>query len=122
MIGMTDAPDAEVLTAAQSFAFPGSVIAERGAEVTGYAVERRATTVVAQANELSLKISPAPGRALFHPVFEFEHSPQAMSQCTLDGKPLGGADYSWDGKVLWLNRVLGSPTTINVNFTDGKSN
>jgi hypothetical protein len=53
---------------------------------------------------------------------EFEHSPKALSQVMLDGELLGGTDYAWDGKVLWLNRVIESPATIHVHFTDEKSN
>jgi hypothetical protein len=122
MIGMTDAPDPEVLDAARSFATPAKVTAEHGARVTGYAVERRATTIVAEANDVSLKISPAPGTKSFHPVFEFEHGQKAVSEVTLDGKPLGDSDYTWDGKVLWLNHVIGSPAVISAHFADEKSN
>jgi hypothetical protein len=78
--------------------------------------------VVAEANELSLKISPAPGRTSFHPVFEFEHSPKTVSQVTFDGAPLGETEYAWDGKVLWLNRVVDKPGTMHVVFTGEKSN
>jgi hypothetical protein len=122
MIGMTDAPDAEVLGAARSVATPANVSAERGARVTGYAVERRATTVVAAAKDVVLKISPPAGAPSFHPVFEFEHGPKSVSAVTLDGKPLGESDYAWDGRVLWLNRVIESPATISVHFTNEKSN
>jgi hypothetical protein len=122
MTGMTDAPDAELLAAARSFATPAGVSAESGARVTGYATERRATTVVAEGVEVKLKVSPTAGAASFHPVFEFEHSPKAVSELALDGKRLAEADYVWDGKILWLNRVVHSPSTISVKFTGEKSN
>jgi hypothetical protein len=122
MTGMTDAPNAEVVATARSFALPASVTAERGARVTGYAVERRATSIVADSHELSLKIAPVSGTASSHPVFELEHSREAVSKVILDGKLLGETDYAWDGKVLWLNRVIESPVTLSVHFPDEKSN
>ena len=87
----------------------------------GYEVEHRATAVLAEGNKLTLKITPAPRTPWVHPVFVIERAPKAMAQATLDGKLLGEADYAWDGTVLWLNRTLESPATLQVVFADAPS-
>ena len=116
MVGMTDAPDDEVIAQAQSFAVPPSVEAT-GAHVhpDGYIPQRRAIRLVADGTaDVTLKVSPH-GQCV-NPVIELDAAPGTLASIVVDGRPLEPKRYAWDGRVLWLNAAFAQPVEIVLRF------
>lgn len=116
MIGMTDAPDGDVLARAQSFAAPPSVEAT-GARIhpDGYVPERRAIRLVANGvADVTLKLTP--NGSCVNPVIELDAAPGKLASVAQDGRPLEPAKYAWDGRVLWLDGAFTQPVTIALRF------
>jgi hypothetical protein len=116
MIGMTDAPDGNVLAQARSFAAPPSIEAT-GARVhpDGYVPERRAVRLVADGvGDVILKMTPN-GQCV-NPVIELDAAPGKLASVAVDGRPLQSAKYAWDGRVLWLDGAFAQPIKIALQF------
>jgi hypothetical protein len=116
MIGMTDAPDAEVLAQAHSFAAPPS-IEVTGARVhpDGYVSERRAVRLVADGvPTVTLKLSP--NGSCMNPVIELDAAPGKLASVAVDGRPREPMKYAWDGRVLWLEAAFAQPVEIALRF------
>jgi hypothetical protein len=116
MIGMTNAPDSEVMMRAQSFSAPPSIEAT-GARVhaDGYVPERRAVRLVADGvTDVILKVKP--NEACVNPVIEIVRAPGKLASVALDGRLLEPGKYAWDGGVLWLDRVFTDPVAIKLHF------
>jgi hypothetical protein len=121
MIGMTNAPDADVRTRAASFSAPPS-IEVTGARVhpDGYVPERRAVRLVADGvTEVTLKLTPI--EPCVNPVFELDRAPGKLASVALDGRPLELEKYAWDGRVLWLDAVFTDSVVIRLRFAPGTS-
>jgi hypothetical protein len=39
-----------------------------------------------------------------------------MLQLTLSGRPVEAHHYAWDGRSLWLDATIDSPTELRVTF------
>jgi len=116
LIGMTDAPDSDVLARAKSFASPPSVDAT-GASVhpDGYVPERRAIRLIADdASEVTLKLTP--DGSCVNPVIELDAAPGKLVSLTLNDRTLVPEKYAWDGKVLWLDGAFDDSITISLRF------
>ena len=50
------------------------------------------------------------------PVFEFNRAPPGAIKVSLRGQPIGAEHYAWDGRVLWLDATIESPTLLVVRF------
>jgi hypothetical protein len=116
MIGMTDAPDAEVLRQAHSFASPPSIEAT-GARVhpDGYVTERRAVRLVSE-GVASVMLNLIPHVPCVNPVIELDAAPGDLASIAMNGLPLESAKYAWDGRVLWLNGAFTQPCEIALRF------
>ncbi|MEO6435932.1 MAG: hypothetical protein ABIP55_09240 [Tepidisphaeraceae bacterium] len=116
MIGMTDAPDAEVMVQAQSFAAPPPVEAT-GARIhaDGYVPERRAVRLIAD-GVAGVMLKLTPNGSCAHPVFELDKAPPKLKTVTLDGRALDAGQYAWDGRVLWLRLTFDKPVQIGLEF------
>jgi hypothetical protein len=117
LIGMTDAADARVLDWARSFGAPPSLDL-KGARVdfAGYAAERRAICLDVSSNDVRVMIKPRP--RCVNPVFEVRNAPGSEARIMLAGQTLGGDRYAWDGRTLWLDTTVESPTELRVTFAD----
>lgn len=117
MIGMTDAPDADVLARAKSFATPPSIEAS-GARVhpDGYVAERRAVRLIADRlpTDITLKLT-SPGQFV-SPIFEIDGAPQKLIGVSLDGQALDARRYAWDGHVLWLDVAFAKSAELKLSF------
>ncbi len=115
LIGASDADDETLRHWMQSTAEPAEVEA-RGArkESAFYAAERRAFRLVAEAQELTLTITPH-GWCM-NPVFEIANAPKSIRTITLAGQPLGADQYAWDGKTLWVQAALYQPAELRLAF------
>jgi hypothetical protein len=108
MIGMTNAPDAEVRARAASFSAPPSP--------DGYVPERRVVRLVADGvTDVILKLTP--NEACVNPVIELDAAPGKLASVALDGRPLELEKYAWDGRVLWLDDVFTDPVVIKLRFS-----
>jgi hypothetical protein len=115
LIGMSDDADARLVDRAKSFATPPSLDL-RGARLgfEGYAPERRAIRVEATTRDVQLTIKP--GAPCVNPVFEFTRAPRGEVHVTLAGQPLEAKRYAWDGRTLWLDATIETPTELRVTF------
>jgi hypothetical protein len=116
MIGMTDAPDAEVLAQAQSFAAPPS-IETTGARLhsDGYVPERRAVRLVAD-GVANVKLKLTPNDSCINPVIELDAAPGKLASVGVDSRPLEPEKYAWDGRVLWLDAAFSQSVEIALQF------
>jgi hypothetical protein len=116
MIGMTDAPDGEVLRQAQSFAAPPSIEAT-GARVhpDGYVAERRSIRLIAE-DAANVLVKLIPNGSCMNPVIELDAAPGNLASITLNGRPLETSKYAWDGRVLWLDGAYTQPCEIVLWF------
>ena len=115
LIGMSDAADARLVDRAKSFATPPSLDL-RGArlEFEGYAPERRAFRLEVLSNEVQITIKP--GTPCVNPVFELARVPEGDAHITLAGRPLEAERHAWDGRTLWLDATIETPTELRVTF------
>ena len=117
LIGMSGESDARLVARAKSFATPPA-LELRGARVgfDGYSPERRAIRLVAEAPEVAITIKP--GSPCVNPVFEFEGVPKGAARVVLAGRVLDSSRYAWDGRTLWLDATIATPTELRVTFSD----
>ena len=115
LIGMSDESDARLVERAKSFATPPA-LELRGAHVgfDGYAPEHRAMRLVAEAREIAITIKPDP--PCVNPVFEIDGVPKSEARIALAGQPLDPSRYAWDGRTLWLDATIRTPTEVRVTF------
>ena len=115
LIGMTDATDRRLLEWARSYATPPS-LEVRGARLgfDGSVPERRAIRLTAESREVAITIKPGP--PCVNPVFEFEGVPPGGLRIILGGRPLDAGRYAWDGRTLWLDTTIETPTTLRLAF------
>jgi hypothetical protein len=113
LIGMSDAPDRRLREWAKSFAAPPSLDV-RGARhgVDAYVPERRAIRLVAESPEIAITIKPGP--PCVNPVFEFEQVPPGEIRVILGGRTLDADRYAWDGRTLWLDATIETPSELMV--------
>ncbi len=118
LIGMTDEPDRRLLDRARSFAAPPSLELE-GARLAlnPYAPERRAIRLTASESEITLTIKP--DVPCVSPVFEWMEPRQGAIDVTLDGQPVAGERFAWDGSVLWLNVTIDRVAKLSIRFRMG---
>jgi hypothetical protein len=115
LIGMSDAADNRLVDWAKSFATPPSVdLTGARIDLAGYAPERRAICLEPLASEIQIHVKP--NVRCVNPVFEFTPNPGAIVRLTIDGHALGGERYAWDGRVLWLDATIETPTNVRVMF------
>jgi hypothetical protein len=116
LIGMTDESDNRLRDRARSFATPPSIGSLRGArlEFDGYNPERRAIRLVVESREVTMAIKPGP--PCVNPVFEFDHVPGGDFRVMLAGRALEANQYAWDGRILWLDATIETPTELRVTF------
>ncbi len=115
LIGMTDESDAHLIDWAKSFARPPD-LELRGArpDFAGYAIERRAICLHATARDVQITIKPA--TLCVNPVFEFSRAPRGAIKLTLSGQPIDARHYAWDGRSLWLDAAISSPSVLQITF------
>ena len=115
LIGMSDAADARLVDWAKSFATPPTLDL-RGARLdfAGYAPERRAIRLEVLSNDVQITIKP--GAPCVNPVFELANVPGGDAHIALAGRPLEAARYAWDGRTLWLDGTIETPTELRVTF------
>ncbi len=115
LIGMTDETDAQLRDRAKSFATPPDLdLVGAKPDFAGYVIERRALRLEATARDVKITIKP--NGPCVNPVFEFAHAPRGQIRVSLGGGPLDSKSFAWDGRSLWLNRTISSPTTLEVSF------
>jgi len=115
LIGMTDAGDERLLEWARSYARPPSLSVE-GARVAfdGYATERRAIALDVDGPSIAITIKPEV--ACVNPVFELIGAPSGELSVRRDGVALAREAFAWDGRTLWLDATLVSPTRLDLTF------
>ncbi len=115
LIGMTGESDARLVERAKSFATPPA-LELRGARVgfEGYAPERRAIRLVAEAREIAITIKP--GVPCVDPVFEIDGASTSGIRVSLAGQHADPPHYAWDGRTLWLDAAIRVPTELCVTF------
>ena len=116
LIGMSDAADARLVDWAKSFATPPS-LELRGARLdfAGYAPERRAIRLDALIDRTSRSRSSR--AALREPGLRVHAcAREADVSVTLAGRPLDAERYAWDGRTLWLDATIETPTELRVTF------
>jgi hypothetical protein len=117
LIGMTDATDARLVQWAKSFMAPPSLeLGGATLEFDGYAPERRAIRVRATSRDVRITVKPA--APCVNPVFEFTNAPRGEPQVNLGGRPLEAERSAWDGRTLWLDATIETPTELRVRFYD----
>jgi hypothetical protein len=115
LIGMSDEPDETLLQRARSWARPASLEisgAERQADSSGtdpIAIPIRVKNAV-----VAITLKPSP--IAVNPVFELVGAPQGPLTLSRDGRRIGADSYAWDGKTLWLNATITSPTELRLEF------
>ncbi len=121
MIGMSDEPDNRLRDRARSFATPPSIESLRGARLAydGYVPERRAIRLIVEGRAVAFTIKPGP--PCVNPVFEFDHVPGGQARVMLSGRMLQSGQYAWDGRTLWLDATIASPTELRVTFGGSNS-
>ncbi len=118
LIGMTDEPDPPLLDRARSFAAPPSLELEGARlDLNPYAPERRAIRLTAAGSEITLTIKP--GVPCVNPVFEWTEPREGAIDVALDGRPVAGERFAWDGRVLWLNVTIARAAKLSVRFQTG---
>ena len=117
LIGMSDAGDSRLLDWAKSYAAPPSLTLH-GARLAfgGYQPERRAILLDATAREVQINVKPA--TRCVNPVFEFAQNLPRDVRITLAGQPVAAERYAWDGRILWLDATIETPTDLRVTFGD----
>ncbi len=116
LIGMTAEPDARLVERARSFAQPPA-LELKGARIgfDSYIPERRAIRLVAESPEIALTIRPA--TPCVNPVFELEGTPPGRQlRVLLGGQPLDPSRLAWDGRTLWLDATISTPTELRLIF------
>ena len=69
--------------------------------------------------EVAITIKPGP--SCVNPVFEFGGVPEGEIRVLLGGRPLDAQRYAWDGRTLWLDATIATPTELRVVFaSDGR--
>jgi hypothetical protein len=66
------------------------------------------------AREIQITIKPV--TPCVNPIFEFAHAPRGTIIVSLAGEPLDPAHFAWDGRTLWLDQTISSPTVLGINF------
>lgn len=119
MIGMTDESGEALLARAKSFAHPPAVEL-RGARLNAeaYAPERRAIGLTAEEGEVRIAIRPE--FPCVNPVFEIGGAPGPLAEIALDGRPLEGNEYAWDGRTLWIGIAIRESAVLRLRFADGR--
>ena len=64
-----------------------------------------------------IQITIKPGPVCINPVFELMHAPRGEMHLTLAGRPLDERRYAWDGRTLWLDATIDTPTELRVTFS-----
>jgi hypothetical protein len=115
LIGMTGEPDARLVERAKSFATPPALELS-GARIgfEGYAPERRAIRLIAEGPEIAITIKP--GSPCVNPVFEIDGAPKGEIRVALADRRLDPARYAWDGRTLWLDATIRTPTELRLSF------
>jgi hypothetical protein len=115
LIGTSDADDARLIEWAKSFATPPSIDV-RGARLDweSYVPERRAIRLIAQSREVQIMVNAS--TPCVNPVFEFTSAPRGRASVTLAGQPIEARRYAWDGRTLWLDATISSPSELRVTF------
>ena len=116
LIGMSDEPDNRLRDRARSFATPPSIESLQGARLAfdAYVPERRAIRLVVEGPDVAFTIKPGP--PCVNPAFEFEHVPGGDIGIMLAGRKIESAQYVWDGRTLWLDATIATPTEVRVIF------
>jgi len=117
LIGMSDADDGRLLKWAHSFSAPPAVQIEGGRlDFHAYVPERRAIRIRVERPTVTIAVKPA--KPCVNPVFELLGAPKTLTRVTLADRQLGSDGFAWDGRTLWLNADIGSPTTVRLEFAD----
>ena len=115
LIGMSDETDAQLRDRARSFATPPAIDVQGARlEFEGYRPERRAIRLVAEGREVAINIKPVV--PCVHPVFEIDRAPKGEIRVVLGGQPLDSRRYAWDGRILWLDATVATPTPLRITF------
>jgi hypothetical protein len=116
LIGMSDEPDARLRERANSFATPPSIESLRGARLAfeSYAPERRAIRLAVVGQDVAMMLRPRV--PCVNPVFELNSVPAGKFQVMLSGRTLASREYAWDGRTLWLDATIATPTELRLTF------
>lgn len=115
LIGMSDASDHLLRDRARSFASPPSIdVHGARLDFEGYRPGRRAIRLFAEGRDVAITIKPGP--PCVNPVFELRHAPVGQLQVILGGRPLDSRRYAWDGRTLWLDATIETPTELRLTF------
>mgnify|MGYP007059388954 CR=1 FL=1 len=115
LIGMSDADPERLLDVARSYTTPPEISVEGATlEWDGYQRSRRAIRLRADADRISVKITPNP--VTVNPVFEIAGAPENLRSVYLDDVLLPSARYAWDGKTLWIEATLQQPQALQIDF------
>jgi hypothetical protein len=115
LIGATSETDAQLRDRARSYTTPPT-LELRGAQTdfAGYSLERRAVCLEATSREVQITVKPKV--PWVNPVLEFARAPRGLIKVKLAGEPLEVAHFAWDGRTLWLDSTISSPTVLEINF------
>lgn len=115
LIGQTNESDPLLLERSKSFSHPPSV------EVSGarladesFTQERRAIGLILESEHVTLKVKRVD--ACVSPVFEIQGATGALTDVFINESRLADQNWSWDGKVLWLDLTIRESTTIRLKF------
>jgi hypothetical protein len=113
LIGLSDAKDARLVDWAKSFGTPPSVHLQGARlDLVGYSPERRAIVLEATSNDVRITIKP--GVKCVNPVFEFTRATAGVARVTLAGRPIEADRHAWDGRTLWLDATIDTPTELRI--------
>ncbi len=115
LIGMSDAGDARLRDWAKSYTTPPS-LELHGARLAfgGYQPEQRAIQLDPITRDVQIVIKPT--TKCVNPVFEFVRELPRDVRITLAGQAVASDRYAWDGRILWLDATIETPTELRVTF------
>jgi hypothetical protein len=116
LIGMSDESDGRLRERARSFATPPSIDSMRGARLAfeSYVPERRAIGLAVEGQGVAMVLKPTV--PCVNPVFELDPVPGRTVQVILSGRTLASREYAWDGRTLWLDATITTPTELRLTF------
>ena len=82
----------------------------RRLDFAGYVLERRAMRLDVTTRESQITIKPR--TPCVNPVFELATPREATLRSALGGNARRRADYAWDGRTLWLDATIDTPTVF----------
>ncbi len=117
LIGVTDAPDADLMPIAQSYAHRPTLNIDGGelVEETSF-LERRAIRISLQKSNATIEILAQ--KPWTHPCFELASAPTRLERVELDGRLLRPNEYAWDGTVLWLDTMIQDRASLTLAFAN----